>query len=257
MVVIGLFRLNRWLKVAPLWRWQLDLFAVDPSPSQATTTPDALVVLGYCVNHWTREPTQPLLARLQLAVDIACEDALKHRSDMEGGQSKLRAVIFTGGSAPRIPLGLGTESDIMSASFSRLWQASSRCSSLPEPRHILERFSTSTFENARYTLAQLLREEEEASSSMRNMQIVTNRFHQWRAIRTFEMVETRRQGEIASAAAKTTTAAAAAAAAPAVDATPFTFTIAPMPHEQSEGVPQLDFIREVAACLLYAVRRWI
>jgi len=264
--VIGLYQFHRWLKTAPLWQWQQNLFDVHTALDDSTA-PDALVVLGYCVDHRTQKPTEPLLARLQLAVNIACESALKQQqkpssieassSGSSGVDTLLRAVIFTGGSAPRTPLGLASEAEVMSASFSALWSAS-RCASLPEPRHILERASTSTFENARYTLAKLLRDE----PSIRHLRLVTNGFHQWRSLTVFQRVEMRRQEEIAAARSRREEASRSGgdstrAVEVTMDESAFSFSVAPMPQEESLQVPQFDFWREIAAVLYYACRGYL
>jgi hypothetical protein len=301
LLLAGLMWLQEWVQVGGLLPWQQDIFAVDtvidwhrPPPR-----PDALVVLGYSVDHARREPTLPLLTRLQLAVRLACapiarrvhDPALaKHNQDNYGGYF---AVIFSGGLSARAPLGQASEAQVMSETFAKLWESSgSECRGKPMPRFILEETSSSTFENARNVLALLLRRREEPV--IRSLHLITNRFHQQRALKTFAKVESKRLRALAQrrraqaaangggdrstpAIAATSSAASLAADGNAqslssslsddpppppppekdLEVLPFTFSVASLAAYQDPFVPQLDFWREVAATLLYWVRGWI
>ena len=299
----------RWLRQTPLWRWQQDLLAVDDprwfrtridekgvavidgGDADAKTPqppPDALVVLGYCVDHSTRIPTAPLIARLELAILESCEH-------------QVPVVVFSGGSdTARVELGVASEAEIMAEWFERRWaelQASpppplpptadpaaralrdrthALCRGLPLPRFILETTSTSTFENAYHSLSILLRQE----PSVRRLRIVTNRFHQARSLGIFLKMEARRlEREERERRRMMWTPRPGLHSQPqdkqlgGVDLTMleegsqqqqqpppprnFEFSIATMPLEQSSQIPQLDFWREVLATMLYTVRRWI
>jgi len=258
LALAALVSFNSWLKVAGLSQWQQDVFAVEADAQTVPHAPDALLVLGYCADHARREPTGPLMARVQLAVNLSCESL---RSGDARGSPGYAAVVFSGGAAPRIPLGQATEADVMSETFSRLWQSEdSPCKALPQPRHILEHTSSSTLENARNTLAMLAREEPD----IRRLHLVTNRFHQRRTLKTFEEQERRRQIALQQRKDEVEGIALAGDAdgsgrtfrAPSdAELRPFEFTIARVPHDPH--VPQLDFWREVAATVLYMARRWI
>jgi hypothetical protein len=302
LVLAGLMWLQEWVQVGGLLPWQQDFFAVDtvidwhrPPPR-----PDALVVLGYSVDHARREPTLPLLTRLQVAVRLACapiarrvhDPALaKHNQDNYGGYF---AVIFSGGLSARAPLGQASEAQVMSETFAKLWESSgSECRGKPMPKFILEETSSSTFENARNVLALLLRRSQE-EPVIRSLHLITNRFHQQRALKTFQKVESKRLQALAqrraqavangagdgSATATVATSSAASLAANSnaqssssssssddpppppqpekdLEVLPFTFTVASLAAYQDPFVPQLDFWREVAATLLYWARGWI
>jgi hypothetical protein len=141
----------------------------------------------------------------------------------------------------------------------------------------LEQSSTSTLENARYSLGILLRTE----PTLRRIGIVTNRFHQRRALATFRRIEKNRREEVeairarrqqgGSAADTNQHGATSSAGQPderapderqlllsqANEATQFDFSVTPMPLSQSAEIPQLDFFRELAATALYAVQGWL
>jgi len=222
----------RYFLSMPLTIWQQNVFSMsddggsgsvaanamidaDSPSSNPLMAPDALIVLGCSVNHYTGELSRDLHTRVERAVELACEH-----------QSTVHLLIMSGGSSNAVPVSLPTESELMTVHFVRLWQQSP-CRETTPPRIMTERTSTSTLLNARHSLQMLTRyiyrvgtvmhevdgsgaessgtspspftSSSTASSSppvpIRHVMIVTSRYHQYRSFHTFMRVEEERRRE--------------------------------------------------------------
>ena len=174
---------------APLTPWQHRFLAHEVSLSGGRI--DAIVVLGYAVDHDAGVVTAPLASRLEQAFHLLCHSRTADTVVLTGGCSWAKADT------------LPSEAEVMRRWLTARWQGKplpqtadspaltpSPCTR-PLPLFILESASTSTQLNAVLTLKVL----EEGYPDIGRLLLVTNRFHQWRAWRVFEKaVEGKRKG---------------------------------------------------------------
>lgn len=198
----------------PLFQWQSDLL----DDSNEIVAADAVLVLGYAVDHQKNEPMGPLVQRLQVALDLVCSRKIA------------KTIVLSGGRDPRLDPLWPTEADVM-ADWLRRNAASTGCN-FSDVELILERNSTSTLTNAAKSLAILAGDSR--YSSLRRIVLVTSRFHQYRTRRVFERVA---QRDFAAQS--------------------FAFQLAEVPAPANGSVIQFDFWRELLAIALYRVMCWI
>ncbi|KAG8468964.1 hypothetical protein KFE25_007482 [Diacronema lutheri] len=184
-----------------------------PADLVATRAPSAIVCLGYACDHVRAVPSAALAFRVEAAM------ALWRRTGT--------TLIFAGGASEHVRVGLPTEADIMAAHARRL------LTDREQPRVLLERESTSTRENALFSLPLL----NCSGARERQVAIVTSSFHQWRARRVFH----RAALDLALACELAVTAHPCATAA----------------SHQQQAATQHDWLRELAACALYWWRGWL
>lgn len=282
-------KLFRFLVMLPLLDWQQELLQsgdVLPLPQPHDQLPssssmslpevtgklDAIIVLGYCIDHQLGVPTPLLLKRIIKAVNLTRDE---QRSDV---------VVFSGGSDWRVDPNLPTEADVMAAWFKlhyfeylnqcpladnnrkeqtewtsnastnttittadatlsnaseSSWITTTMCSPPPLPTLLLERESTSTRTNALLSLKMLANYRQEHSQPpLSHVMIVTNRFHQLRSRLVFQKAvsDLITEGSLRNNV---------------------TVYVAPFELAESREVPQFDFVRELLAIALYYVIRWI
>ncbi|KAJ1640464.1 DUF218 domain-containing protein [Pavlovales sp. CCMP2436] len=170
---------------------------------------DSIVVLGYSCDHVRGIPSPTLALRVEAAL------SLWRRTGA--------SLVFSGGAGEQVRAGLPTEADIM-ASYAGTLLATGE----PPPRILLERKSTSTRENALFSLPTL-----DCSRTKRTVVIVTSTFHQWRARRVFQ------------------------AAARTLGLQGCQVLVHPCATRDERVTTQYDWFREIAACALYWYRGWI
>ena len=211
----------------PLAQWQHRLLAVElPLPPPV----DAVVVLGYAVDHDAAVVTAPLAARLEHAYQLLCRDRVADTVVLSGGCSWAKAAH------------LPSEAAVMQQWLTARWRgaalpqtadspalAPSPCSRDP-PVFVLEEESTSTYTNALYSLRLLAAQWPE----VRRLLLVTSSFHQKRTAAVFQRLMRQRQ------------TAGDEGWRCGVSTTPDDLT--------DRSVTQFDFWREIAAIVLYAIR---
>lgn len=194
----------------PLYVGQARLLSDCAAPD--LLSPDAVICLGYSCDHTRGVPSPTLEFRVEAAVALWRQ---------RGG-----TLVFSGGASERVRAGLPTEADVMAAYSRQLLRVGE------EPTMLLERRSTSTRENALFSLPML----KNCSAERYRVIIVTSAFHQWRALRVFRL----------------------AARDLGLDAQcEFEFRAFPCASESERAPTQYDWLRELAACVLYFWKGWI
>ena len=211
---------------SPLAPWQHRLLEKEVSLEGRV---DALVVLGYAVDHDNGVVTAPLASRLEQAFQHLCH---LHTAD---------TVVLSGGCSWSKADQLPSEAEVMQRWLTARWQgkplpqtddapalAPSPCTR-PLPLFILERTSTSTYTNAVNSLRLLAASHPDVARLL----VVTSRFHQWRSFGVFSKVAAAHGGrwEVGMSAMES--------------------------DVLDERVTQWDFWRELAAIVYYRIVGYI
>lgn len=227
----------------------------------------AIIVLGYEIRD-KEFITLPLLSRLGLAYSIA-QQRYYRKLTVPGAKDETTLAVFTGGVTPDRNKGK-SEGTIMKEWFEKAMSYVNRISDIEnlslKPLNntsdslydltssddatsilksllydfplnniplLTENRSTSTYENALFSLPILQKYESEHKISISHLLVVTNRFHQIRSQALFSKL-------LASSDSD------------------YNLLIPSYNNSFSEmGVTQLDFWREIAAIALYSYRKWI
>lgn len=227
----------------------------NDTSAAASAPPDALVVLGCGVNHYSGEPSSIAISRVRRAALVACTRGVS-------------LVLFSGGLSASVPIGFDSEAAVFARQFEREW-ARTGCATQKQPTLVKEEWSTSTRENARNSLGMLLaasagerigeqsgdKERNFAESrvllaNVRRMLLVTSRFHELRSLRVFRRVEAGRQAARGDSQPRFLFGLPQSEDEP----TPSSEDAPLEPHADGR---QLDFLRECAAIVYYAIRGWI
>ena len=219
---------------SPLAQWQHSLLQRHVPLEQPV---DAVVVLGYAVDHDAGVVTAPLAARLEQAYQLLRRNVSS-------------TVIFTGGCSWSKRDELPSEAEVMSRWMEARWkgkplpQTTDSPSLQPQPTatdlpiFILEQHSTSTRTNAVYSLQLLVEQYPHVSSLL----LVTSRFHQWRTYGVF--VKAVREAE--------------ERAEEKGGGGGWSVGVSEMERDvMDDRVTQWDFWRELAAIVYYMVRGYI
>jgi len=194
---------------------------------------DAIVVLGYELQRSKTQPIGPnLKGRLQQAINLVVQP---------NGPKK---IVFSGGTdRPGMPSEALEMRRFVQAELARID---------PQLRVQLavEQASTSTRENAEFSLRLLEERGLDGAGWGPRVVVVTERFHQARALRVFERAEQERSARSGSIKSKKSGAYTFACFAPAAGEIGLPF------REPSEN-RRWDAWRELAALALYTARGWI
>ena len=204
------------LSYLPLHTTQANLFAACSS-AQEVGRADVIVVLGYAIDHALGKPTPTLQFRLEAAVELWRQTGA--------------SIVLSGGASDAIHLGRLSEARVMRSYITDVLLEQGE-----EPVVLLEENSTSTRENALFSLRML-----DCARQPTTVAVVTSTFHQWRSRRVFVR-------------------AAALLAGVGVDTTPgCTIAVYPCanPRALERAPTQFDWLREFAACALYWWRDWL
>lgn len=227
-----------------LWPWQHALLRKQTPPLDKI---DAIIILGYTVDHDHALVTPPLAARLETAYQLI----IHHRIPMNDDQL---VIIMSGGCASSKSDDLPSEAAIMAQWFIARWNQQS----LPQteeaikiiksqqqqhpiidtintsyPHIITEDNSTSTYTNSVNSLNILCHD----YPHMTHILLVTNHFHQYRTYATFQHV---------------------AISDPSLRCRSYVFGMADIDDDYlDDQVTQWDFWRELAAILYYKCRRFM
>ena len=224
---------------SPLAHWQHSLLQHTVPPQQPV---DAIVVLGYAVDHDAAVVTAPLAARLEQAYQLL-------------RRSVSSSVVFTGGCSWSKRDELPSEAAVMAKWMEARWKGKPlpQTADAPQlqpspaatdlPTFILEEQSTSTWTNAVNTLRLLSSHYPHVTSLL----LVTNRFHQWRTYAVFER-----------AVRQQTSAEAADAGSGGSGGGAWSVAVSGLERDvMDDRVTQWDFWRELAAIVYYKLRGYI
>jgi uncharacterized SAM-binding protein YcdF (DUF218 family) len=257
----------------PLMSWQQSVLTVSNVQMSADFCQgqDAIVVLGHSISHRRAVPSPWLAHRLEMALQLCC---------FHDPANSIGTIIFSGGRADYVGIGLRSEAWGMAHLFRRRWEEGpyAECAKRrPMPKIVLEEHSTSTRENARFTLEWIIANDwskaktagpqERGSSAeaqdvslkpLTNLVIVTNGFHQYRSLKVFEEVERSRAWEYDKIRKELSdhTLNSPPILVPLYDYR-FNFTMAPTAKEEMEMLQQSHFWIEMATIAYYRMRRWI
>lgn len=217
MAVAAVVALAAALSYLPLHPAQANLFAACGSAHEVGRA-DAIVVLGYAVDHALGKPTPTLQFRLEAAVELWRQTGA--------------SIVLSGGASDATHLGRRlSEARVMRNYITDALLERGE----EEPVVLLEENSTSTRENALFSLRML-----DCARRPTTVAVVTSTFHQWRSRRVFVR-------------------AAALLAGAGVGTPGCTIVVYPCasPRALERAPTQFDWLREFAACALYWWRDWL
>jgi uncharacterized SAM-binding protein YcdF (DUF218 family) len=194
----------------PLHPRQARLFEACTPDLGLSLHPDVIVVLGYSCDHLTGVPSPTLAFRVEVALELWRRTGA--------------TLVLTGGASEQVRTGLPSEADIMASYAGTLLGKGE-----PPPHILLERRSTSTRENALFSLPML-----DCATTNRTVAVVTSTFHQWRARRVF-LTAAKDLGLLGCNQV----------------------LVHPCATTGERAPTQHDWLREIAACALYWYRGWI
>lgn len=204
------------LSYLPLHGAQAGLFAACSSAHEVGRA-DAIVVLGYAVDHALGKPTPTLQYRLEAAVELWRQTGA--------------SIVLSGGASEASDLGRLSEARVMSSYITDELIARGG----EQPVLLLEERSTSTRENALFSLRML-----DCAHQRMTVAVVTSTFHQWRSRRVFAQAATLLAGPGVDPPGCTI------AVFPCAN-----------PRVLERAPTQFDWLREFAACALYWWRGWL
>lgn len=220
-ISIGMLRM-------PIYSWQHNMLV--PLQNESRNPIQAIIVLGYEVDHKLGEPSIPLKHRLLTAMSILCNST-----------PTPSVVMMSGGSSWSVDPLYPTEADIMADWFTFTISQHHECIEKKDFTMLRERKSTSTVTNAFNSLNAL--KQNITTDQSFHIKIVTNPFHQFRSLLTFKRVQYILEQEAISVGQ-------------------------PWPHfhfsvtgvtddDKGEGVTQWDWWREIAGIGFYWSMGWI
>ena len=227
---------------SPLTHWQHALLQ-HTVPAQQPV--DAIVVLGYAVDHDAGVVTAPLAARLEQAYQLLRRNVSS-------------SVVFTGGCSWSKRDELPSEAAVMARWMEARWKGkplpqTADSPALPPsststdlPTFILEEHSTSTRTNALFTFRLLA----EHHPHVQSLLLVTSRFHQWRTYAVFARAVREYAGGGRESGEGSSGGGGSGGA--------WSVGVSGMERDvMDDRVTQWDFWRELAAIVYYKLRGYI